>query len=276
VKVELFQQLLLDAGADAVAEERPVGDHHPRARGPPGRSRLAVELAHDELKEEERRLGRLPVLGEVTLDALLLLAAEGRIGEDDVDTILLADLGELVAESVARVDLGGIQAVQQQVHLAEQVGKRLRLVAGERSFLQHPPVGDRLNLGGEVIERFDEEAAGAGRGIEHGLAQAGIGHRDHEPHDRPRRVELSRVARGVAHLAQHGLVERPQRGTMRLSVTVRCSAIECGSSSQPAACSLGTTNVRQVSASFIGRRPADTAFRRQNSSVHQCFACGRW
>ena len=39
---------------------------------------------------------------------------------------------------------------------------------------------------------------------------------------------------------------------MRPSVMVRCSAMECGSLSQPAAWSLGTTYLRQVSASLNG------------------------
>ena len=34
-----------------------------------------------------------------------------------------------------------------------------------------------------------------------------VDHLDHEADDGPRRVELAVVARGVAHLAQHGLVE---------------------------------------------------------------------
>ena len=105
-----------------------------------------MQLAHDELQEEQRRLGGLPVLGEVALNALLLLAAEGRIGEDHVHAVLLADLGELEAQGVARVDLRRVEAVQQQVHLAEQVRERLRLAAEERSLLQHLAVGDRLHL----------------------------------------------------------------------------------------------------------------------------------
>ena len=133
VEVELLEQLLLDAGADAVAEEGAVGDDDGGAGRPARRRRPAVQLAHDELQEEQRRLGGLLVLGEVALDALLLLAAEGRIGEDHVHPVLLADLGQLEAQGVARVDLRGVEAVQEQVHLAEQIGQRLRLAAEERS-----------------------------------------------------------------------------------------------------------------------------------------------
>ena len=100
--------------------------------------------------------------------------------------------------------------MQQQVHLAEQVRQGLGLVAEERPLLQHVPVGHRLDLRREVIEGLDEEAAGAGRRVEHRLAQARVRHGDHEAHDRPRRVELTGVAGRIAHLAQHGFVERSQ------------------------------------------------------------------
>ena len=127
MQVELLEQLLLDAGADAVAEQRAVGHDH--AAAPARLAGGAAQLAHDELQEQQRRLGGLLVLGEVALDAALLLAAEGRVGQDHVHPVLVADLGEREAQAVAGVDLRGLQAVQQQVHLAEQVGQRLGLAA---------------------------------------------------------------------------------------------------------------------------------------------------
>ena len=69
-----------------------------------------------------------------------------------------------------------------------------------------------------------------------------------------REREIARVAEQVVRPACGGLRTKPlPTGTMRPSVIVRCSAMECGSLSQPAACSLGTTNFRQVSASFSTR-----------------------
>src|SRR2546427_7159671 len=98
MEVELFEQLLLDAGAHAVAEERAVRYDDGSTRGPFRRRGPAVQLTHDQLKEEERGLGRLPVIGEVALDALLLLSAERRVGEDHVHAVFLADRRELVAQ----------------------------------------------------------------------------------------------------------------------------------------------------------------------------------
>ena len=67
---------------------------------------------------------------------------------------------------------GVFQAVQQQVHLAEQVGQRLGLAAEEAALLQRLAVLHRLALLLEVLIGLDEEAAGAAGRVEHRLAQA--------------------------------------------------------------------------------------------------------
>ena len=64
-----------------------------------------------------------------------------------------------------------------------------------------------MHLRREVVVRLDEEAAGATRGVEHGLAELRIGDIDHELHDRTRGVELAGIARRVAHLAEHVFVK---------------------------------------------------------------------
>ena len=76
------------------------------------------------------------------------------------------------AQAVAGVDLRGLQAVQQQVHLAEQIGQRLGLAAEEAALLQRSPVFDRLALLLQVVICLDQEAAGAAGGVEDGFAEA--------------------------------------------------------------------------------------------------------
>src|SRR5437016_4784239 len=95
-----------------------------------------MQLSHDKLQEEQGCLTGLLVLGEVALDALLLLTAERWIGEYHVYPLLLSNFGELEAQRIARVDLWGIEAMQQQIHLAQQIRQRLRLAAEQRLFLQ--------------------------------------------------------------------------------------------------------------------------------------------
>ena len=80
-----------------------------------------------------------------------------------------------------------------------------------RLVLQTLAVGDGLHLLFKVVERLDQKAARAAGRVEHGLAEARIGDLDHEAHDGARRVELAGIAGRVAHLAQHGFVERAER-----------------------------------------------------------------
>ena len=48
---------------------------------------LRLEEANDEGQEKVGGFAGLEVLGKVALDAVFLLAAEGRIGEDDVHAV---------------------------------------------------------------------------------------------------------------------------------------------------------------------------------------------
>ena len=63
----------------------------------------------------------------------------------------------------------------------------------------------------QVVVRLDQEPARAAGRVEHGFAKPGIGDLDHEPDDRPRRVELARIAGRIPHLPQHRLVQRAER-----------------------------------------------------------------
>jgi len=66
---------------------------------------------------------------------------------------------------------------------------------------------DILDRGLELLERLDEETARAAGRVEDRLAELRR-HLLHDEADRgPRSVELARVAGGVAHLAQHRLVQ---------------------------------------------------------------------
>jgi hypothetical protein len=101
------------------------------------------------LQEQQRGFRRLFVFGEIALDAFLLLAAEGRIRQDHVHAVALADVGQLEAERIAGVNLRRVEAVQQQVHLAEQIRQRLGFAAEEGFLLQDLAVGDGFDLLGQ-------------------------------------------------------------------------------------------------------------------------------
>jgi hypothetical protein len=153
------------------------------------RDRLAC-LAQDEVS---RRMVERAV-AFVAEDAALLLAAEGRVGQDHVDPVAVAEFIQREPQTVLRVDLRALQPVQEQIHLAQEVRQRLGLAAEDALLQEHPPVLDRLALLGEVVVGLDEEPAGAAGRVQHGLAQPRVDDLDHEPDHGPGRVELAVVA----------------------------------------------------------------------------------
>jgi hypothetical protein len=131
------------------------------------------------------------IVREIALNPLLFLAAERRICEDHVNPILLADFGQLEAQRVAGVDVRRIQAVQQKIHLAQQIWQRLRLAAEQRLLLQQPAMRNSFHLLAEMVVGLDQKAPGAGSRVKHGFTETWIGDLDHEAHDRARCVELT-------------------------------------------------------------------------------------
>ena len=97
--------------------------------------------------------------------------------------------------------------MQEQVHLAKQIRERLGFAAPDGAFLQELAVSDGFDLFGKMVVGLDQKPAGTGCRIKHGFAEARVGDFDHEPDHRARRVEFARVARGVAHFAEHGFVQ---------------------------------------------------------------------
>ena len=87
MQIELAQQLLLDPRRDAIAKERPVRHDDSGAAGP----RLAAQLTHDELEEEQGCLAGLLVFRKVGKDAALFFTAEGGIRQNNIDTIAVTD-----------------------------------------------------------------------------------------------------------------------------------------------------------------------------------------
>ena len=134
-----------------------------------------MQPPHDELQEEQSRLRCLPVLREVGLNALLFLTAERRIGEDDIHPVPLANLGQAEAKRVAGVDVGSVETMQQQVHLSEEVGKRLGLPPEEGLGLKTVRSSTVFTWCAEMVVRFDQEATGAARRVKYRLAQSGVG-----------------------------------------------------------------------------------------------------
>src|SRR5262249_41288103 len=123
-------------------------------------------------------------------------------------------------EAVLWVDLRRLQAMQEQVHLAEEVGERLGLAADKASLLEGSAIRHRLALLGEGGVRLDEETCRAACRLEYDLAQPRVRYRNHEANHRSGRVELAVLACGVAHLAEHRFVQVTERKQFLLSEEV--------------------------------------------------------
>ena len=146
------------------------------AARPGGRlRRIALQLAHDELEEEQRRLGRLPVVGEVALDARLLLAAERRVGEDHVHPVVLADLGQLEAQALPGSICGASRPCSSRFIWHSRYGSGFGSPPKSAPPAAACGAATVLHCSLQVLERLDQEAAGAAGRVEHGFAEPRVG-----------------------------------------------------------------------------------------------------
>ena len=190
VEVALGEEGFLDPGLGAFAEEGAVGQHESGAAA-------GLEDLHEEHEEEVGGLAGAELGGVVGLDAVLLHAAEGRVGDDDVHALLRAPVAQGAGEGVVVADGGGdVDAVQEEIGHAQDVREVLFLDAGE-AVLDGALVGLGLGLFAQVLDGADEEAAGAAGWVEDGPAEAGIDLLDDELGDGARGIELAGIARGL-------------------------------------------------------------------------------
>ena len=163
------------------------------------------------MQKQQRRLRRLFILRKIPLNPLLLFTTKRWICQNHIHPLALADIRQLKAQRVARINLRRIKSVQQQIHLAQQIRQCLRFAAEQRFFLQHAAVRHRLHLFRKVIICFDQEPTRASRRIKNRFAQARIGYSNHQPHHRARSIKLTRIPRRIPHLPQHRFIKRAQR-----------------------------------------------------------------
>lgn len=178
-------------------------------RKPSGRTTAArpplLEPVEDDAHEEVGRLAVREVVGEVAHDVFLLTAAVWRIHEDLVELVFLRVVEDIVEQAVAVVDVGVVDAVQQQVRDGEHVGELLLLDAVDGVVPEGAVVG-RRDLLLELAQPADEEAAGAAGEVGHALAEVRLDAVGHEVGDGARRVEFTGAA-GRLQLFEDGLVD---------------------------------------------------------------------
>ena len=164
------------------------------------------EQAHDQRQEQVGRFlgaeGR-----EIVLDAVFLPAAEGRIGDDDIDALVLAPRNQRPGQRVvvaheARV----LDAVQQHVGDAEHVRKLLLLHRAQAALHRLALLGRADVFLLHVIDGAGEKPAHAAGGIEQDFARMRVDPVDHERGHSARRVIFAGIA-GRLQVVEQLLVE---------------------------------------------------------------------
>ena len=190
VEVALAEQGLLDPRFDAFAEKGAIGQDQ---SGPAA----GLEDSHQQYQEE---IGGLPgaVLGrKIALNAVLLHAAEGGIGDNHIHPFLAFPVKQRPAKGVVVADVGGhVNAVQQQVGHAQDIRQVLLLDPG-KAVLDGTFVSLGFRLFTQVLDGADQEAAGTAGRVEDALAKLGVDLFDDELGDGARSVELARIACGL-------------------------------------------------------------------------------
>ena len=200
VEVALLQQVFLEPRLDAFAEEGAVRQDHCGAAA-------GFEKAHDEGKEEIRRLACLEVFGKVGLDAVFLSPAEGRIGEDDIHPVRLgvADIG--AGQGVVMADEGWVvDAVEKHIRDAEHV-RELLFLSGAQALLHLLFVLRGLHVAfAHVADGAGQEPARTAGGIEEDLPRFRVDTVGHEGRYGAGGVVLTRVA-GALKVVEDLLVD---------------------------------------------------------------------
>jgi len=99
VEVTFGKKRFLDAGLDPFTKESAVGQHKARAASRP-------KDLHDEHEEEVGGLARTKLGRKVGFDAVLLHTAKGRVGDDDVHTILRTPITQRAGKGIVVPDVG--------------------------------------------------------------------------------------------------------------------------------------------------------------------------
>lgn len=203
MEVTALQEMLAYALLHPVAGERPVGQHDRRAA-------TLFQVADHEHQEQVRTFRGAVVLGKVGLSAVGYGRAEGRVGQDHVHPVLLADAGVFPVQAVGIIDVGHFDVVEDEVGHRQHERQGLEFHAVDGGFQRFQVVDALHVLPSDVLDGAGEEAPGAAGGVQHLLAQPGIDELGHDVGDRPGGVEFTVISGalqvpedGFIHVAEH-------------------------------------------------------------------------
>ena len=180
---------------------------------------LCLRMMLDEHQEQVSRFLGAHVGRKALLDARLLDAAEGRVGQHHVHPLGGAVVAQRAGQGVVVADVAGhLDAVQHQVGDAQHV-RQLLLLHAQDAGLQLRLLLGVAHLLAQVLDGADQKAAGAGGRVQHLFTQLRVHHVDHELGDGARCVELARVA-GALQVAQDLFVQVVELVALALAVEV--------------------------------------------------------
>jgi len=133
--------------------------------------RTFAQFAHDELQKEQRGFGGLLILGKLPWMPFSSSPPKGGLVRMTSTATRSPMSVSLEAEELPGRS-AGVRALQQQVHLAEEIRERLRSQPN-RDFSAGLCGRPRSSPACEVIVRFDQEAAGCRCGVEDGFTRRG-------------------------------------------------------------------------------------------------------
>ena len=201
VEVALPDEFLAqtDGGVVGVGEKGVLDDDASTATG--------LEDFDEVLKEEE--CGLTGADGEVLLYLPALFAAERRIGDDDVEAVFFLHVGQVLGKGIGVDDVWRLDTVQNHVHDRDDVGEGLLFLSVESALLQGAVLGNGALgvLGPKVFEGFAEESSRAYGGVADGLTEFWSRDSDDGTDERARRVILTTILPGVAHVFDLGLIK---------------------------------------------------------------------
>lgn len=168
------------------------------------------------LQKQERGLAGFDI--EVLLDFRPFLAAEGRVGKDDVETVLFLNIVDILAQRIGVQDIGCLDAVQDHVHDRDDISEALLLLAVKGAALECVIVAGRFGERLQIVIGFAQEPCRANRTVIYPVANLGLQHLDHRANEWAKLSEWMKL--------QLGFLIGFRLGGMAFTANVHVSLIE--------------------------------------------------
>ena len=153
-----------------------------------------LQKVHDQCHKQVGGLAGLVFFQEIGFDSILFHAAEGWIGDDDIDPIFWRIALQRFRQGVVMPDIGRhIDIVEHHVGHGQHVRQRFFLDAVDTG-LQGVAIFGGFDLLFQMFDGAGEKTAGTAGGVKNGIAEFWIECVDHKLGHSPGRVVFTGVA----------------------------------------------------------------------------------